>query len=88
MPFALLMKDLMLLASWTTSMFLNWFINRCKLALPMLEISVFSSEKETLDRMMVETRITIIILSRKTRFAGVFLSPRAFLKSLMMLLKF
>lgn len=88
MPFALLMKDLMLLASWTTSMFLNWFIKRCKLALPMLEISLLSREKETLDRIMVETSMTIIILSRKTRFAGVFLSPRAFLKSMMMLLEF
>lgn len=35
----------------------------------------------------VESRITIMILFSRVRFLGVFLSPRAFLKSLITLLK-
>jgi len=41
----------------------------------------------TLDIAKVERRIAIMILFSKVRFLGVFLSPRAFLKSLITLLK-
>lgn len=54
----------------------------------MFESSVFSSEYETLDKIMVASNTVMIILFRSTKLSGVFLSLRAFLKSLMMLLKF
>lgn len=39
------------------------------------------------ERTIVVRRMTIMMRFKKTRFFGVFLSPRAFLKSLMILLK-
>ena len=44
-------------------------------------------EYSTLERISIARRIRSIILFRKTRFLGVFLSPRDFLKSLTIRLK-
>ena len=50
-------------------------------------VSVLTWEKFTLDRIIMPTIMAPTILPKITRFFGVFLSPKAFLKSLITRLK-
>jgi len=80
-------KDLTFEANCTILIFLSSLFRLMKDYPERAVISLFIYEKSMLERVMVISKKSIIILFRYTKFLGVFLSPNAFLKSLMILLK-
>jgi hypothetical protein len=84
---ATLIRDLILLASYTICIMRVSLFRRCRFSSLILEISLFSREKVTLERIIVVIKIERMILFKRIRFEGVFLSESTFLKSLMILLK-